>query len=67
MIKVRLMGLPGEVASFADAFERAGMFFERSQEYANRGGSRYVRAYLEVEAPSAGEDKSGRRLPRDRD
>lgn len=63
MIKVGVMGLPAEVASFADALERAGMVLERSRPYPNRGSSRYVRAYLEVEAPSnRAAESEGRRL-----
>ncbi len=51
MIKIRLQGLPEEVAEFADALERTGCVLERSVEYANRGGSRYVRVYIDAEAP----------------
>lgn len=51
MIKIRLQGLPDEVAEFADALERTGCVLERSVEYANRGGSRYVRVYIDAEAP----------------
>lgn len=51
MIKLRVQGLPGEVTSFADALDRAGLVLDRSRTYANRGESRYVRMYLDVEAP----------------
>lgn len=51
MIKIRLQGLPEEVAEFADALERTGCVLERSDPYANRGGSRYVRVYIDGEAP----------------
>lgn len=51
MIKIRLQGLPDEVAEFADALERTGCVLERSVEYENRGGSRYVRVYIDAEAP----------------
>lgn len=60
MIKVRVMGLPGEVSSFADALERAGMVLERSGPYQNRGSSRYVRAYLEVADPDVATGGKGR-------
>lgn len=36
MIKIRLQGLPDEVAEFADALERTGCVLERSEPYANR-------------------------------
>lgn len=51
MIKIRLQGLPEEVAEFANALERTGCVLERSEEYANRSGSRYVRVYIDAEAP----------------
>lgn len=49
MLKIRIQGLPEEVAEFADALEAAGCVLERSEPYANRGGSRYVRVYIEAE------------------
>lgn len=49
MIKLRVQGLPDEVAAFADALERAGAVLERSGPYSNRGASRYVRVYMDVE------------------
>lgn len=49
MIKIRVQGLPDEVAEFADALEAAGCVLERSEPYANRGGSRYVRVYIDAE------------------
>ena len=55
MLKVRVQGLPEEVADFADAMERAGVVMERSEPYANRGASRYVRVYLEVALPASGD------------
>lgn len=51
MIKIRLQGTPLEVSEFADALERAGCVLERSNAYKNRGDSRCVRVYLNVEAP----------------
>lgn len=36
MIKIRLQGLPDEVAEFVDALERTGCVLERSEPYANR-------------------------------
>lgn len=49
MLKIRIQGLPEEVAEFANALEAAGCVLERSEPYANRGGSRYVRVYIEAE------------------
>lgn len=51
MIKIRLQGLPDEVAEFADTLERTGCVLERSEPYANRGPSRYFRVYIDAEAP----------------
>ena len=51
MVKVRLMGLPDEVADLADAMESAGVVLERSEPRANRRGSAYVRVYLDVDVP----------------
>lgn len=51
MIKIRVSGLPEEVADFADALEATGCVLERSGDYKNRGDSRYVRVYIEAEIP----------------
>ena len=51
MIKIRVSGLPEEVADFADALEATGCVLERSGDYKNRGDSRYVRVYIEAEVP----------------
>ena len=53
MLKIRVQGLPEEVAEFSDALEAAGCVLERSEPYANRGGSRYVRVYIDVQKPAA--------------
>lgn len=53
MVKIRLQGLPNEVAAVADALEATGCVLERSEPYANRGSSRYVRVYIEAEARGA--------------
>lgn len=53
MIKIRVQGLPEEVAEFADALEAAGCVLERSEPYANRGASRYVRVYIDAEKRAA--------------
>lgn len=53
MLKIRVQGLPDEVAEFADALEAAGCVLERSEPYANRGGSRYVRVYIDAEKRAA--------------
>ena len=49
MVKVRLQGLSEEVRRVADAMELTGCVRERSEEYPNRGRSRYVRVYLECD------------------
>ena len=46
-------GLPEEVAEFADALEETGCVLERSEPYANRGASRYVRVYIDAEKRAA--------------
>lgn len=51
MIKIRVSGLPEEVADFADALEATGCVLERSGNYNNRGESKYVRVYIEAEVP----------------
>lgn len=51
MVKVRLQGLPEEVRRVADAMELTGCVLERSEEYPNRGRSRYARVYLECDLP----------------
>lgn len=51
MVKIRLQGLPDEVRQVADAMESIGCVLERSDEYPNRGSSRYVRVYLDCELP----------------
>ena len=53
MIKIRVQGLPEEVAEFADALEAAGCVLERSEPYANRGASRYVRVYIDAQNPAS--------------
>ena len=53
MLKIRVQGLPEEVAEFAGALEAAGCVLERSEPYANRGGSRYVRVYIDARKPAA--------------
>lgn len=51
MIKIRVSGLPEEVADFADALQATGCVLERSGDYKNRGDSRYVRVYIDAEVP----------------
>ena len=53
MIKIRVQGLPDEVAEFADALEATGCVLERSEPYANRGASRYVRVYIDAQKPAS--------------
>lgn len=55
MVKVRLQGLPDEVAEIADAMEVVGCVLERSEPYANRSSSRYVRVYLDCAMPEKAE------------
>ncbi len=61
MLKVRIQGMPGEVAEFADGLERAGVVLGRSAEYVGRDGSRRVRVYLDVDAarPAAAREAAG--------
>lgn len=56
MVRVRLEGLPEEVHRIADAMQAAGCVLERSREYPNRGGSGYVRVYLDCDLPEEVED-----------
>lgn len=57
MVRVRLEGLPDEVQRIADAMQAAGCVLERSSEYApSRGGSGYVRVYLDCDLPEEVED-----------
>lgn len=63
MVKVRVRGLPGEVADFVDALERAGVVVERSEAYPDRRPSRYVRVYADCEPRPASVASEGRRLP----
>lgn len=51
MIKVRVQGLPEEVEAWCDELERRGGVLERSDPYPNRGRSKFVRVYLELEYP----------------
>ncbi|WP_418733908.1 exonuclease domain-containing protein [Ellagibacter sp.] len=53
MLKIRVQGLPEEVAEFADALEAVGCVLELSEPYANRGWSRYVRVYIDAQKPAA--------------
>ena len=53
MLKIRIQGLPEEVAEFADALVATGCVLERSEPYANRGGSRYVRVYIDAQKPTS--------------
>lgn len=52
MIKVRLHGTPEEVKRFADYLENLApgvKILQRSDGYADRGKSSYVRVYMDVE------------------
>lgn len=49
MIKIRIQGLPDEVAEFADALQATGYIVERSKPYPNRGASQYVRVYIDLD------------------
>lgn len=55
MIKMRLMGPPAQVNALADTLEELGFDVRsRSEEYANRGRSKDVRIYLEIEPEVVG-------------
>lgn len=54
MLKIRIQGLPEEVAEFADALQATGCVIECSEPYANRGASRYVRVYIDAEKRPSG-------------
>lgn len=49
MLKLRVQGLPDEVAAFCEAMRATGHVLECSGQYRNRGASKYVRAYLDVD------------------
>ena len=52
MIKVRLHGTPEEVKQFADYLESLSpcvRVFARSEGYADRGKSSYIRVYMDIE------------------
>lgn len=52
MVKVRLHGTPEEVKKFADFLESLSSnvkVLQRSEDYADRGKSCYVRVYMDVE------------------
>ena len=52
MVKVRLQGTPEEVKRFADYLESLSprvKVLQRSDSYADRGKSSYVRVYMDVE------------------
>lgn len=49
MVKIRLHGLPEEVNRASQTIEEAFKVFSRSEMYADRGKSDYVRVYLDVE------------------
>lgn len=59
MLKIRVQGLPEEVRAFCDAMESSGCVTERSGEYANRGGSQYVRVYLDLDAQAGARKAHG--------
>ncbi len=63
MVKVRVRGLPGEVADFVDALERAGVVVDRSRAYPDRHPSLYVRVYVDCEPRLASSASEERRLP----
>lgn len=48
MIKIRVSGLPEEVADFADALEATGCVLERSGDYKNRGGTAGMSAFISM-------------------
>lgn len=48
MIKLRVEGLPEEVDAFTEGLEPYCDVFSKSEPYANRGKSKYVRVYMEI-------------------
>lgn len=56
MLKIRVQGLPEEVEEFAAELEnlRRWEVIEESADYANRGTSKLVRRYIEVEQVKEG-------------
>lgn len=56
MLRLRVQGLPAEVRDFCDGLEGTGCVLSRSLPYSNRGTSRYVRVYLDVDAPVVDRD-----------
>ena len=55
MIKVRLEGMPEELEDFLAGFRPAYKILNESSSYPNRGKSKYVRIYLDVEQYSPAE------------
>jgi hypothetical protein len=60
-VKVRIEGLPGEVAALAGLLRGVIEVVEESRDYLNRGASRLVRRYLEVRAGEPPADDAPRR------
>ena len=57
MVRVRLEGLPDEVQRIAAALRGVGWVLEVWRAYApSRGGSGYVRVYLDCDLPEEVED-----------
>ncbi|WP_411680444.1 DUF3970 family protein [Clostridium thailandense] len=48
MVKVRLEGLPEEIAKYIEDFKRRNEVLQESKPYKNRN-SKYVRVYLDIE------------------
>lgn len=50
MVKVRLQGVPEEVKELVEKLKASKVdILEQSKEYSNRGDSKYIRVYLDVE------------------
>ncbi len=50
-IKIRLQGLPDDVAAVADRLHGFVEVLEESEDYPNRGDSQFIRRYLTVRLP----------------
>ncbi len=48
LVKVRLEGLPEEIAKYIEDFKRRNEVLQESKPYKNRN-SKYVRVYLDIE------------------
>ena len=59
-MKLRIEGLPGEVADLAALLRSRVEVVEESRDYPNRGASQLVRRYLEVRTPARSDEGAPR-------